>query len=95
LEAVIEELPEDVGFLSSWDNATTSKSTGSREKRKSTADILESHLQERKDRKSGDDILKTQKAVWVQLKSYCMGMKKLISLKKEKKITIMMRKSNN
>jgi hypothetical protein len=82
LKAVIEELPEDVGFELSWDNATTSKSTGSRKKRKSTADILESHLQGRQDRKSGDDILKTQKAVQVQLKCYCMGTKELISLKK-------------
>ncbi len=36
----------------------------------------------RQDRKSGDDILKTLKAVQVQLKSYCMGMKELYIKKK-------------
>ncbi len=35
--------------------------------------------------KKKDDVLKVQKAVQVQLKSYCMGMKELISLKKYKK----------
>jgi hypothetical protein len=61
LEAVIEELPEDIGFESSQDSRNSSKSTGSRKKRKPTADILERHLQERQDRKSGGDILKAQK----------------------------------
>jgi hypothetical protein len=84
---VIEELPEEVGFESTSDDKKTisMKSTGSRKKRKSTADISERHLKDKQERKSSDDILKTQKAVWVQLKSYCIGMKELISLQKFKK----------
>jgi hypothetical protein len=80
LETVIEELPEEVGFESTSDdkNPWARKAQVVGKKTKWTADILQRNLRDRQERKSGDDILKTQKAAQVQLKSYCVGMKELI-----------------
>ncbi len=83
------DLPEDVGFESNnnGDESTISmKGASTKKKRKTPADVLEKHLKEKREkRNNNEDVLKVQKAVQVQLKSYCMGMKELISLKKYKK----------
>jgi hypothetical protein len=88
LETIVEDLPEDVGFESNnnGDESTIStKGASSKKKRKTPADVLEKHLKEKREkRNNNEDVLKVQKAVRVQLKSYCMGMKELISLKKYK-----------
>jgi hypothetical protein len=87
LEAVVEELPDSVTFESTnpTDNSTiSSKQTGTQAKRKSPADVLESHLKQKSENQADRKVLTTQQAVRVQLKSYCMGMKQLMSLKKYK-----------
>jgi hypothetical protein len=90
LETIVENLPEDIGFESNnnGDESTIStKGASTKKKRKTPADVLENHLKEKSERRNNnEDVLKVQKAVRVQLKSYCMGMKELISLKKYKKI---------
>ncbi len=95
LEAVVEDLSDDVRFESNNNNACNDKkkdkisslsttATAAQKKRRSPTDILEKHLKEREQRRNDNDLLKVQKAVLVQLKSYCMGMKQLLSLKKYK-----------
>jgi hypothetical protein len=90
LEVVIEDLPEEVQFESGvkpdvHNNSTISSNPSSRRsKRKSPAEVLEQHLKEKSRSSTEQNILATQKAVRVQLKSYCMGMKQLMSLNKYK-----------
>jgi hypothetical protein len=90
LEVVIEDLPEEVQFESGVkpdinNNSTISSNPSSQcSKHKSPVEVLEQHLKEKSRTSMEQNILVTQKAVRVQLKSYCMGMKQLISLKKYK-----------
>jgi len=91
LEVVIEDLPEEVQFESGvkpdiHNYSTISSNPSSRQsKRKSPAEVLEQHLKEKSRTSMEQNILVTQKAVRAQLKSYCMVMKQLISLKKKYK----------
>jgi hypothetical protein len=67
--------------MESTEESLSSRSvTGRQKKRKSTADILERHLQMKAEAKGGTDILKSQKAAAYQLKSYCLGMNQLMDL---------------
>jgi hypothetical protein len=64
-------------------NSTISSMASShRTKWKSSADVLEQHFKEKSRSSMEQNVLMMQKAVRVQLKSYCMGMKKLMSIKK-------------
>ena len=84
LESIVEDLPEEVKFetIGDEDNNTNNSSITSRRKRKTPADVLEMHIRQREEKRGGDDVLKAQKAVAYQLKSYCMGMNQLIDLSK-------------
>jgi len=92
LEAVVEEFPDSETFesINPTDNDTTnnsaisSKQAGTRAKRKSPADVLESHLKQKSENQADRKVLTTQRAVRLQLKSYSMGMKQLMSQKKYK-----------
>jgi hypothetical protein len=80
----VEELPDSVTFESTnptENSSISSMQAGTRAKRKSPADILESHLKQKSENQVDRKMLATQQAVRVQLKSYCMGMKQLMSLK--------------
>jgi hypothetical protein len=89
LETVVEDLPKDVGFesnINADESTISTKCTSTKKKRKTPVDILEKHLKEKSERRNySHDVLKVQKAVRVQLKSYCMGIKELICLKKYRK----------
>jgi hypothetical protein len=65
----------------------------SKRKQKSTADVLGMHIKKRKEEKGGNDVLKAQKAVAYQLKSYCMRMNQLIDLSKMKDSTASLEQS--
>jgi hypothetical protein len=80
LESIVEELPMDVAMESTEESLSSRSVTGRQKKRKSTADILERHLQMKAEAKGGTDVLKSQKAAAYQLKSYCLGMNQLMDL---------------
>jgi hypothetical protein len=61
-------------------NSSFSTGASKQKKRKSTAGLLEQHLQIKAEAKSGVDVLKSQKAAAYQLKSYCLGMNQLMDL---------------
>jgi hypothetical protein len=91
LEAVVEDLSDDVRFESNNTNddernnsisSLSTTTTAAKKIRKSPADVLEKHLKEKEQRRNDNDLLKVQKVVRVQLKSYCMGMKQLLSMNK-------------
>jgi hypothetical protein len=80
LESIVEELPMDVAMESTEESLSSQSVMGKQKKRKSTADILERHLQMKAEAKGGTDMLKSQKAAAYQLKSYCLGMNQLMDL---------------
>jgi len=77
-ESIVEELTVDAAMESTEESLSSRSYTGKQKKWKSTADVLEQHLQMKAEAKGGTDILKSQKAAAYQLKSYCLGMNQLM-----------------
>jgi hypothetical protein len=83
LDSIVEELPSEAVFKSAnkfVDNSPFSTGASKVKKRKSTADVVERHLQMKAEAKSETDVQKSQKAAACQLKSYCLGMNQLMEL---------------
>jgi hypothetical protein len=91
LDSIVKELPSEVVFESantSVDNSSFSTGASKAKKWKSTADVLERHLQMKAEAKSEIDVLKSQKAAACQLTNYCLGMDQLVEMSQRSTATL-------
>jgi hypothetical protein len=74
LESIVEELPDEVNLETIADEEKTWTTAPFHQGGGGKPQLLRlMHIKEREQRKGSDDVLKAQKAVAYQLKSYCIG----------------------